>query len=191
MRLPLTTLLIAWLLGALAACGATSPAVKRGEGVARASDNSQGHHRKDLDNDEDNNDDDRQLFAFGHMAGPEDGRAIYSLIARYYAAAAHEDGRTACRMLAPFVAESVVEDYGYTKDLHGSTCAAVMSRLFRREHLLLARKDATLRVLRIGVEGDRSLVALDFASIHEARQMSARRVGGRWTILRLLDGIIE
>lgn len=184
-------LLTAWLLSTLAACGATNPAGKRDTGAAQSSASGQGHHRKDLDNDEDNNDDDRQLFEFGHVAGPEDGRAINSLIEGYYAAAVHEDGRTACHLLAPFVAESVVGEYGYTKDLHGRTCAAVMSKLFKREHNLLIGKDATLRVLRIGVEGDRSLIALDFASIHEARQTTARRVDGRWTLLRLLDGIIE
>lgn len=147
--------------------------------------------KKDRDNDEDNNDDDQHVLGFGRPADPADYRAISSLVRAYYAAAAKANGRKACALLTPFVAESVVEADGQSPALHGHSCAEVISKMFKLRRRELASKSATLRFMRVGVEGDRSLVALEFPRIPEARQITARRVGRRWTILDLLDGIFE
>ena len=66
-----------------------------------------------------------------------------------------------------------------------------MSKLFKAHHGELAPKQATFTIIRIGIEGNRSLVALDFPTIPEVREIIARRVGNKWTILSLLDEIIE
>lgn len=148
-------------------------------------------HRRDRDNDGDNNDDDQHVLDFGHVAGASDQRAITSLVQSYFAAAAAENGRAACALLTPFVAESVPENNGHSPQLRGSTCATVMTKLFAVNHRALTRKQADMKIVRIGVGGDKALVAIEFYSIPELRQTTARRVNGRWTELHLLDGIVE
>lgn len=148
-------------------------------------------HKDDRDNDGDNNNDDQHVLGFGHVAGAADNQAITTLITRYYAAAATEDGTKACPLLAPFIAESLPEGYGRTAGLRGSTCTAVISKLFKKDHRELVNKNATLKVMRVGVEGDKSLVALEFPTIPEVRQVTIRRNGNTWKMLTLLDGILE
>jgi hypothetical protein len=145
----------------------------------------------DRDNDGDHNDDDSGVLYYGRAADAADRNASIALVRRYFAAAAAEDGATACSLLVPFIAESVVEDDGRSPGLRGGTCAAVMSKLFRRRHRLLALKNDTLRVLEVRVAGGKALAVLDFPSIPEVRQLVERRVGGRWRLLVLLDGILE
>lgn len=185
MRPLLTILLACCLVATVSACAASNEG--SGDGSAAAGQ----HRKKDRDNDQDNNNDDQHVLAFGRPANPSDDQQIRALVAGYFTAAAAANGKTACGMLTPFIAESIVERYGHAGHLKGSTCAAVMTKLFREHHALLAGKHATLQIGRIGVEGDRSLVELEFSSIDEARQVTARRVEGKWTMLTLLDGIIE
>ncbi len=146
--------------------------------------------KKDRDDDLDNNDDDEYVLLFGHPAEAADNRAIATTIHRYFAAAAAEDGAKACSMLTPFVAEAVVEQDRHTA-LEGKTCASVMSKLFKLDHRELLDKSAHLKVMRIGIEGDRSRVALEFPEIPVIRQITMRRQGGRWTVLDQLDHLIE
>jgi hypothetical protein len=148
-------------------------------------------HRQDRDNDNDNNDDDQGTLAFGHLPDAREGREITKLVRGYFAAAATEDGRRACALLTPIIAESVVERDGHSAALRGNTCSVVMSKLFKVHHRELTPKQATFRIMRVGIVGYRSLVALDFPSIPEVREITARRVGSRWTVLSLLDEIIE
>lgn len=192
MRSLLALLLAAAVGAALAACGSSSgDAHVRGANAGAGNAGAQAHRKKDRDNDEDNNDDDEHVLAFGQPAQPAERRAITALVDSYFAAAAAENGHRACALLTPFVAQSVPEMWGHTAALRGRSCPVVMTKLFKLHHALLAGKQATMQVIRVGVEGDHSLIALEFGSIHEARQMPARRVGGRWTILYLLDTIIE
>lgn len=179
------------LLAALLACVLLTTMLACGGSVRESPTAAAQHRKKDRDNDEDNNNDDYHVLAFGKPAAPADDHAIRVLVTSYFAAAAAEDGRAACKMLTPFIAETVVEKWGHTGQLKGTTCAVVMTKLFKKNQALLAGKHATLQIGRVGVEGDRSLVALEFSSIHEARQITAHRAEGRWTMLTLLDGIIE
>jgi hypothetical protein len=56
---------------------------------------------------------------------------------------------------------------------------------------MLSRKDATLKVIAVRVEGSKALVVLDFPTIPEVRQIDERRVGHSWRLLDLFDGILE
>lgn len=145
----------------------------------------------DRDDDGDHNDDDQLVLGFGHVAYPAEDQAITTLVKRYYADAAAEDGRRACALLAPFIAESVVENYGHTAGLRGSSCTVVMAKLFKQHHSELVSKSATLKVMRVGVEEDKSLVAIEFPTVPVVRQITARRVGNTWTMLTLLDDNLE
>jgi hypothetical protein len=182
MRAPSALLALALLALGPAACG--------GSGAARPA-TSAAHAKRDRDLDNDNNDDDQLVLGFGHVASAGEARPIVALVKRYYAAAAAEDGRAACRMLAPFVAESVAENQGQSPRLRGGTCPVVMSKVFAVQHRELAAKSADYRFVRIGVEGDHALVALEFPAISEVHQLTLRRIGGRWWVLHLIDDHIE
>lgn len=180
-------------LVALSACGGSSA---RHDASSKQTGNTVSGYNgltsgSDRDNDNDHNDDDQHVLDYGHVAGPTEARAITSLLRRYYAAAATGNGAQVCSLLAPFVAETVAEQYAQPLGVHRHTCAATMSKLFSIHHRELVGEQATLRFYRIGVEDGRSLVALDFASIPEVRQITVRKLEGRWTVLGLLDGIIE
>jgi hypothetical protein len=181
---PLLALLAIVLLGlGVAACGgstgshssATTTTIKR-----------------DRDDDADHNDDDAHVLYYGHAPTPAERQAITSLVSAYYAAGAAEDGAKACTLLMPFVAESVVESIGHTRELKGTTCATVMSKLFRSHHTLIAGESASLKFYTVRVEGGRALTVLSFANLPEVRQLTERRdTGGAWKVLDLQDGILE
>jgi hypothetical protein len=194
---PLLTLLACALLGgAASACGGSSQS-----SITRSTSDAAAAHtsakpgvstppRKDRDEDLDNNDDDYYVLGFGHAAGAADNRAIATMLRRYFAAAAAEDGAKACSLLTPFVAEAIVEQNRHTP-LEGKTCTIVMSKLFKVNHRELLGKSANLKVMRIGVEGNRSRVALQFPEIPVIRQITMRRQDNRWTVLDQLDHLIE
>lgn len=146
---------------------------------------------RDRDNDGDHNDDDAGTLGYGHAANPADRQTSIALVTRYFAAAAKENGATACALLVPFIAESVVENDGHSPGLHGTTCATVLSKLFARHHRLLSKKHSTLKIVTIRVEGRKALAILDFSAIHEVREITERRTSGTWRILEPLDTIIE
>lgn len=147
--------------------------------------------RNDRDNDGDRNDDDRRNLSYGRAANPTERHELTRLVRRYLAAASAENGAAACSLLAPFVAESVVETYGHTRDLLGKSCARVMSKLFAHNHTELAAKVSSFRVATVRVAGDKALTILEFPAIREVRQMIERHIGRRWRVLGLLDDIIE
>jgi len=189
MKTALALLVAAALAMTLIACGSSGRPTRTGSVTSSTHANTA--HKKDRDNDEDNNNDDYHVLGFGHLADPAEHRAIATLIGAYFAAAAAEDGARACSLLAPFVAETVVEQDGHTAALKGSTCSAVMSKLFKQNHAELVGKSAALKVMRVGVEGDRARIALEFPEIPVVRQITARREGHRWSVIDLLDGNIE
>jgi hypothetical protein len=147
-------------------------------------------HRTDLDNDGDNNDDDGKVLAYGHAAGAGERRIATTLVKRYFAAAAAEDGARACRLLVPLLAEIAAEANEHAPAAD-RTCPAALSRLFRRHHPLLVHKSASLEAIAVRVRGRRMLVVLEFPPLPEARQIEERRVGGVWRMFSILDGIIE
>lgn len=147
-------------------------------------------HNNDRDNDGDRNNDDEGVLDYGHAADARDRRQSIKLVTRYFAAAAAGDGRTACSLLAPFIAESTVEDYGHLPGSRGRTCATVLSKLFERRHAELARKQRSMSVIGVRVQGHKALAILDFPSIPEVR-LIGERLEGRWRMQDLLDGNLE
>jgi hypothetical protein len=186
MKALLALLATALLVLGIAACGGSS-------GTSSTSNASASRHQPKLDRDDDNdnNNDDNHILFYGHAATPVDRQAIVTLLTRYYRAAAAADGAKACPLLMSFVAEAVPENIGHTPALRGKSCAVVMSKLFKLHHTLIAGESATLKIVTVRVEGDKSLTVLSFANLPEVRQMTIRRDGNSWKILTLLDGILE
>lgn len=147
--------------------------------------------KRDRDNDLDHNDDDAQALDWGHAAGPADRATITSLLTRYYAAAAAEEGATTCHLLMPFMAEAVAEDYGHNTETPGHSCAAVMRKLFALRHQLLVIESASLKIYAMRVGEGKALTFLTFATLPEVREITERRDGSEWKVLELLDQILE
>lgn len=178
---------------ALNACGGSDSHLTTLQRAVKelASDNGHLKYGTDRDNDGDHNNDDQHVLAFGRLASRTEVSTITALLTRYYAAAASENGARACTLLSPFIADTVAEQYGHNPGLQGRSCGVVLSKMFAQQHASLQGKQATMRIVRIGIEGNRSLVAIDFPNIPEVRQITVRRIDGHWTVLDLLDGIIE
>ena len=195
MRNPIGILVVAALGLGFVACGGSSGS-SSSQGTSAARDEASvtayfPNDKNDRDNDNDHNDDDEGVLGYGHAADASDQQASVALVTSYFAAAAAENGSAACSLLAPFIAESVVENYGHTADLSGKTCATVMSKLFKLHHALFLTKHETLRIPAVRVEGDKALAILEFPTIPEVREIAERRVGTTWRVLDLSDGILE
>lgn len=182
-KLLLTLLAIAILGVSFAACG--GPSTSTGSATTSSV------PKRDRDDDGDNNDDDAHVLYYGRTPTATERQVLTALVTGYYAAAAAEDGARACALLIPFVAESVVEQYGHTTALKGKTCAAVMSKLFKAHHKLISGESASLKFYTVRVRGVKALTVLSFANLPEIRQLAERRAGSAWKVLDLLDTIVE
>ncbi len=182
---PLLAVLASVLLGfAINACGSST--ASRSLSATTAS------LKQDRDDDGDNNDDDSKVIYYGHAPNLEERRSIVALVRAYYESQASEDGAAACRLLMPFVAESVAEHIGHSPGLRGQACSTVMSKLFRLNHALLSGENASLEFYSVRVNGGKALTVLSFANLPEVRQLSERRdSSGNWKVLSLRDGILE
>jgi hypothetical protein len=147
--------------------------------------------KRDRDNDSDNNDDDAHILSYGHAPSAAQTQEIASLVRRYYATAAGENGREACSMLYPLLSQSVAEEHGPTSGLRSTTCAEVLTGLFKQRHRVLVAESATLKVYRIRVKGDKALTLVSFATVPEVRQLLERRVNGTWKVAAVSDTILE
>jgi hypothetical protein len=133
------------LLGVcLVACGQGSKSSGAGKGASVQT--------LDRDNDSDHNDDDNRVLDYGHAPSAGEKEQIMVVVTDYYAAAAAEDGAKACRLLMPFVAETVVESIGHSAGLQGSSCSVVMSKLFKQDHALRSGESASLKFYAVRVE---------------------------------------
>jgi hypothetical protein len=166
----------------VAACG--------GAGAAARSSKESHTITRDRDNDADNNDDDAHILDYGHASSATDREQLTSLVRRYYAAAAAEDGGKACSMLYPLLSETVAEEQGSTGS-HRTTCATAVTKIFKQRHQLLVGDSNTLKFYRIRVNGEKALTLISFATAPEVRQLLERRGGGTWKIAALLDTILE
>jgi hypothetical protein len=130
--------------------------------------------------------DDNPILNYGHAAGAADARAITALVQRYYAAAAAQDGATACALTRTIVAETLPEDYGQPPGpvyLQGaSTCPALLSIVFKHFH---AKLTVPVEVTGVRVSGDRADALVDFKTL-QAGVIKVRREHGAWKI----DGLL-
>jgi hypothetical protein len=128
---------------------------------------------------------------FGYPVSASEARAITALVKRYYAIAATEDGARACTTMYSALAESLAETYGGpygVPSLRGTTCAQVLSKLFKQRHGSIAADSATLRVVAVRALGRRGSVLLSFGGKRPTHYMEMRRELGSWKIDRMLDG---
>lgn len=134
--------------------------------------------------------DDSFVTTFGHAASPTDRRSIASLVTRYYAAIAKDDGATACRLLFFVIVESAPETYGQTAfDAtagRGKSCGPVMTKVFKGNHAQLVAENRHLKVMAVRVEGKRAWVLLRLGP-DSVRRMIAYREGSVWKIGELID----
>lgn len=177
----------------LTACGSASTGAGTDDGTSPTvlvRPNFSTHHN-DRDNDGDHNNDDGKVLDYGHTADTTDRLASIALVKRYFAAAADTNGTAGCKMLVPLIAETIVEDDGHSSELRGTTCAVVLSKLFALHHRELKMKNATLKIIEVRAQGTKELIVLDFPTIPEVRQITARQIKSSWKLMDLLDGILE
>jgi hypothetical protein len=152
---------------------------------------------KDRDNDNVGDDsgnsyfdaDDEVVRLSGHVASAVDRTAITRLVKRYFAVANAEDGMTACSMIVSSFAKSVPETLGRPPGppyARGTTCAAVMSKVFAHYHRQLAAHATTLEVNGVRVDRGIGVAVLAFRTL-PGRQIRVAREGGVWRMDALLD----
>jgi hypothetical protein len=128
--------------------------------------------------------DDKVILHFGHPANAADRRAITALVNRYYAAAAAEDGATACALSFSILAESLPEDFGHAPGplfLRGAnTCTAVLTRIFTHNH---AQFVELFKMTGARVEGNEGRVLLG-STTKPASFNEVKRERGVWKIDR-------
>ncbi len=159
-------------------------------------DDSTGH--LDSDGDSDNpsggiyDSDDTNLANYSHSASVTETRVVALLVRRYLVDAAAADGTKACSMLLASVAgtvPAVLGGVGEPPYSRGKTCAEVLSKIFRFYHGQLTVEAQVLRVLRVGVKGDKGLALLTAKtrSRFPERVIALQREHGTWKI----DGVLD
>lgn len=133
------------------------------------------------------------VLGLGKAASASEKRAVTTLVKRYYAAAGAEDGAMACAMIYSTLSESIPEDYGQSPPgppyLHGKTCPAVMTLLFKHLHPQIALELPKLEVVRVRLIEHHGIAVLRFGALPE-RQISVAREGRSWKIQGLIDSEI-
>jgi hypothetical protein len=146
---------------------------------------------KDDDDDSDKrpHEADNESEVFGHPADATDTRLVTELIKRYYTAAAHENGASACRLLYSVFAEAIPETYGSSTGppgLRGDSCAVVMTKLFKQQHRQLSG-GATVKVATVRVDMNRAVALFGFDGRRATHYRLAHRERGAWKLEMLLD----
>jgi hypothetical protein len=156
--------------------------------MATGSPRAQANPQRDVDGDNENNDDD---YNSGHAASTATTRAVRALVGRYYADAAAGNGAQACSLVYSIFAEEIPEEYGEPPGppaLRGSTCATVLSKLFKREHRRMAADLTQLEVAAVRVKAHHALVLLSFRT--KSREIRVHLEHGVWKIDELLDSAL-
>jgi hypothetical protein len=126
----------------------------------------------------------KAITEYGREASPAERQAITALVNRYYAAAAADDGATACVLIYSPLSESVAEDYGQAPapaSLAGKTCQVVMSKLFRQVPGQSSAVLATTEVTRVRVKGRKGYALLRSKAMPEGDILVERELG-TWRI---------
>jgi hypothetical protein len=188
------SLLALWVLVAgVCGCGAGHPAGNKSTANAEAA-RIRGNDSADADNsgpgEPSENNDDREIEVYGHPAGRADRLSVTAFARRYLAAASNEDGATACSMLLPNLAKSLVQHFGGPSApnyLYGRTCAEILAKLFKHKHKQLVDEDFAFTVTAVRVAGDKAYGLMAFARYPERRYFDLERVGRAWKLNGLLD----
>jgi hypothetical protein len=134
--------------------------------------------------------DDGEVRYFGHRADRPDRRAIASLVARYYAAAASHDGAAVCaivdRSLAGSFMPARAEAYRAGGQPARDGCAPAMTEMLAH---LLGRSPADLvatKVIGVRVRGDEGVALLRLRN-SDVRYMPFVREAGVWKLESVFD----
>lgn len=134
--------------------------------------------------------DDNSVRRFGHAAPTSDRRAVVALVRRYFKAANDGNGVAACSMMTPPVSSSVAGDLGGAagpRYASGTTCPAVMSKVFAHYHRQLsAHSRRLLGASDVRLSGNEGIVVLMFKAL-PGRRIGVARVNGTWLVNALLD----
>jgi hypothetical protein len=146
-----------------------------------------GPRRRDMnDSDEDPGSyDDNAILDYGHPADPADRLAITELARRYYHAAAAENGGAACSLLYSLIVESLSEESRQSSNRDASTCASVISNMFKQAHRRLAAA-AAFKVTGVRVDGARAYVLLNFGTTPGPYTI-VHRDGESWKMEQIFD----
>jgi len=148
-----------------------------------------GQADEDLDFDNDRNNangglrdtDDAPVAGFGRPANASQQSTIVGLVERYLAAVHADAGASACTMIYSLIVESIPEDYGQAPGpayARGSTCAVVMTKLFRHAHSPPA---SAVRVVGVRVWGHKGYALLASAAM-PASYIAVKRERSVWKI---------
>lgn len=150
----------------------------------------------DKDNDARAPDDDtnnNSALNFGRAASASDTKAITVLVKRYYALADAENGAAACPMIYSTLEEAVPEDYGQSPPgpsyARGTSCAAVLTLIFKHYHSQIALEHPRLKVARVRLIEHHGIAILHFGTMPE-REISVARERHTWKLGSLFDSEI-
>jgi hypothetical protein len=130
-----------------------------------------------------NVEDDYFIVGYGHPANAAERHAVATVVKRYYEVAATGNGAKLCSMLTEVLAESMPEQYAGG----GTTCAAAVSLILRRNHRELTSKAATLRVTGIRTEAGVALAIFRVATSRYPRRIAVKFEHGRWKLKAFVD----
>jgi hypothetical protein len=129
--------------------------------------------------------DDGSFRNYGQAASASDAKAIVEVVDHYYAAAIADDGVRGCSLMYSVFANNVPLDYGsgagppYSR---GSTCAVVMTKIFRHFHGTLVAASA---ITGVRVQGEQARALIGSKST-PASYFPLNREGGAWKVDCLL-----
>jgi hypothetical protein len=184
MRLLLTLMCTAAMCLGVTACGSSTRATKTATSNAAAEGDvvlTVSRELGPIDGD------DYAVLNFGHAATGRELRKITALVRRYYAAAVAENGAEACSMLFSVVVREVEEGEGTAAGLHGTSCAQIMSALFKLRHRELVADVKSFKEVRVRIEPPNGRVVLRFSTAVVARELDLRLVDGVWKVRQPLD----
>jgi hypothetical protein len=126
-------------------------------------------------------------LSYGKEADSTERRDVTSVVKRYYAAAAADNGIQACSLLAPTLAQGLGESEGQTAHGTANNCPATVSLLFKQQHQQLAADEvATMTVIDVRVSGDVGVATVGFRAALSGR-IHVKREDGAWKVNALLD----
>jgi len=128
--------------------------------------------------------DDNPVRFYGREAAGVERQTILTLVRRYYAAAARNDGGKTCQMMFSGTVREFVKQN--SQRAHSKQCSRIASFEFAQMHTELKRDVATLKFIRIRVKGASGIVLLRFEKAAELSPLSIQRDGPAWKVAQLL-----
>lgn len=193
--------MIALTLAGVSLSGCTSrhraTSSTRGSASAPLNIPSDSHVAGDDDTDEDTYSrfDDASVRAYGHRATTAEKEAVATLVKRYYADLATENGWRACTLTNQSIAHDPnlirIDPSDYRPDpgtpsLRGKSCAYIVRLLSRQHHREFNAAYAEIGVVELRVSDEQGLATLGFLTTPE-RVIAVEQDHGKWTVDALFD----